>query len=316
MQPITTTTAYSKTVPAACRRQDRWEDIDIGGRCFWLCVMYAGEACFEVDGRRVEAVAPCFLCFDERHSPRLIRKRGIKCDSVYFEPTFLNISMTFERVHAADYEQIAVAYDLFRLTPFTDGERFAFPLFQECLGKVKQMIAGMEQEFTHPTDWFWSCRSRSYFTELIFLLEYAYNYALRMESENPVSQTRNAYLQKALLYIGGHFAEEITLMDIVTASGLNHTTLTRLFHDELGMTPVGYLWHHRIQVAKKQLEFTALPIKDISARCGFQTVQHFCRRFRSATGETPSEFRTTRLRARIETFRQGCVCEAKPEKEI
>ncbi len=92
------------------------------------------------------------------------------------------------------------------------------------------------------------------------------------------------------------------------AAGINHTSLTHLFNDELGMTPVGYLWHHRVQVAAKQLEFTLLPIKDISARCGFKTVQHFSRKFLSATGETPSEFRESRLRARQAGLQNGNPC--------
>ncbi len=109
-------------------------------------------------------------------------------------------------------------------------------------------------------------------------------------------------LQRALAFIGSHFSESIRLADIVTAAGINHTTLTDLFNRELSMTPVGYLWHYRVQVAAKQLEFTSLPIKDISVRCGFKTVQHFSRKFSAAMGQTPSDFRTEKLRARIEAF--------------
>ncbi len=310
MEPITTGFTYPKSVPVTCRRRDIWNDLDIRGHCFWLGLMYTGEACFEIDGgqRTVDAIAPCFLCFDDRHSVRLVRKRGVLCDSVYFEPTFLNVNMTSERVHDPSYEKIAVEYDLFRLTPFTDGERFVFPLFAECTAKIKQMFAGMEQEFTRQTDWFWTCRSRSCFTELIFLLEYAYNYTIRMEQEGSVASSKNTHLQRALLFIGSHFSEDITLSDIVQAAGINHTSLTHLFNDELGMTPVGYLWHYRVQVAAKQLEFTLLPIKDISARCGFKTVQHFSRKFRSATGETPSDFRESRLRARQAGLQNGNPC--------
>ncbi len=314
MIPHTTSYTFPKTIPAVCRSRDTWNDLDIAGHCFWLGLMYTGVACFEVGGRRVKAIAPCFLCFDDRISPRLVSKRGVRCDSIYFDPTFINVNMTSARVHGNDYDQMAAMFDLFILKPFTDEEHFVFPLFDECLGSTKQMFGGMEREFSQQTDWFWSCRSRSYFMELIFLLEYAYNFSQRIDDENRVVTARNVHLQKALLYIGAHFAEGITLLDIVRASGINHTTLTHLFRDELGMTPVGYLWHHRIQVAAKQLEFTALPIKDIAARCGFQTVQHFSRKFRSHTGETPSEFRTNKLRARMENFGQVGMCRTLPEE--
>ncbi len=312
MIPTTTSFTYPKTVPAVCRSRDTWEDLDIAGHCFWLGMMYTGEASFEVDGRRIEAIAPCFLCFDDRHSPRLLRKKGVRCDSIYFDPTFINVNMTSEQIHGSDYDKVAAEYDLFILKPFTDRERYVLPLFDECLGSTKQMFAGIDRELSNQTDWFWSCRSRSFFMELIFLLEYAYSYSRRMENEGNVVTARNIHLQKALLYIGSHFAESITLVDIVQASGINHTTLTQLFRAELGMTPVGYLWHHRVQVAAKQLEFTALPIKDISARCGFQTVQHFSRKFRSHIGETPSAFRAEKLRSRMEGFGQSGICRSKP----
>ncbi len=310
MEPMTTSLPFPKSVPAICRRHDAWDDLEIAGHCFWLGLLYTGEAYFEVNGQTVKAVAPCFLCFDDLHTPRVLYQHEVHCDSIYFEPTFLNINMTSARVHDADYARIAAEYDLFLLAPFTDGERFAFPLLAECLGKVRQMFVGIEQEFTQPTDWFWSCRSRSYFTELIFLLEAAYHYALRMEDTCYEVSSKNIYLQKAIIYIGSHFAEDVSLADIVEAAGINHTTLTYLFHDELGMTPMSYLWHHRIQVAKKQLELTALPIKDISARCGFKTVQHFTRKFQTATGETPALFRENRLRARRMHFQQGNLCGA------
>ncbi len=308
MIPMTTSKAFPKTAPACTRSRDPWDDIDIGGHCFWLGLMHTGEAIFELDGRRVVASAPCFLCFDDSHTPRVIRKKGVMCDSIYFDPTFININMTSERVHSEHYPKIAAEFDLFLLTPFTDPDRAVFPLQSECLGKVKQMFSGMEREFTRQTDWFWTCRSRSYFTELIFLLEYAYHYTLRMEEGMAETASGNAYLQRALAYIGSHFAEEITLADIVQASGLNHTSLTRLFNQELMMSPVEYLWHHRIRIAERQLEFTALPIKDISARCGFKTVQHFGRKFAAATGETPAVFRKNKLRARQNGLGQDGSC--------
>ncbi len=298
MRPTTTSYTYPKTVPATCRKQDSFDDLDIGGNCFWLGLMYTGEAIFELNGERIEAISPCFLCFDDRHSPRLISQKGVRCDSIYFDPTFINVNMSSERIHREGYDRVAAEFDLFILKPFTDTEHCTLPLFDECLGSAKSMFSGVYREFDYQSDWFWSCRSRSYFMELIFLLEYAYNYSLQMEDEGPLITAQNIYLQKALIYVGSHFAESITLTDMVRAAGTNHTTLTRLFRQELGMTPMGYLWHHRVQIACKQLEFTALPIKAISARCGFQTVQHFSRKFRLHTGRTPSEFRTNKIRDR------------------
>ena len=52
-----------------------------------------------------------------------------------------------------------------------------------------------------------------------------------------------------------------------------------------------YLTKYRIIVAKKQLAFTQVPIKDIAFRTGFKTVQHFGRVFKERTAMTPAQFR-------------------------
>ena len=61
--------------------------------------------------------------------------------------------------------------------------------------------------------------------------------------------------------------------------------------DELGCTAMEYLMAYRTTVAKKQLAFTEVPIKDIANMTGFKTVQHFSRIFKEHTGATPAEYR-------------------------
>ncbi len=298
MKPRTVSETYTKAIPVLCKRDDRLEDLDIQNNCFWMAMLYEGSVRLEVGNRIVEAIAPCFICFDERTSPRLIRKRGIRCDSIYFDPTFINLNMTFSLVHNEKYEDVASLHDLFLLRPFTDDRAFVFPLFSEYIDNARRMFAGMRQELIKQADWYWSCRSRSYFIELMFILERAYGYIGQSEMPEPIETIQNDHLQKAVLYIESHYSGNITLAGIAEAAMTNHTTLTHLFKDELNMTPMEYVWHHRINVAKKQLEFTSLPIKDIAARCGFKTVQHFSRKFEMTTGSTPTGFRSLMLQRR------------------
>ena len=107
-------------------------------------------------------------------------------------------------------------------------------------------------------------------------------------------------LRGAVLYIENRFDESITLPDIAKAAGINHTTLTALMKEELGLTAIEYLMKYRITVAKKQLEFTSVPIKDIANMTGFKTVQHFSRVFKAHTGFTPAEFRKNAVQKRKE----------------
>ena len=105
-------------------------------------------------------------------------------------------------------------------------------------------------------------------------------------------------LRDAVLYIEGHYGDSITLSDISANAGINHTTLTALMKEELGCTAIEYLMQYRITIAKKQLAFTDVPIKDISNMVGFKTVQHFNRIFKEITGTTPAEFRKSSVQKR------------------
>ena len=101
----------------------------------------------------------------------------------------------------------------------------------------------------------------------------------------------NPHLKKAVIYIESHYHNAITLKDIMRSVALSHSSLTQLFKKELGMTPIKYVWHHRIVVAEKLLVCTNLPIQEIASKCGFQTAQHFSRKFEESHGCTPTAFR-------------------------
>ena len=84
-----------KIIPIQCVKDDTLKDLDIKDSCFFLSMIYEGTAKFQVGDSSFEAMGPCFVCFDESDAPKLLEKRGVKCDSIYFKPTFLNINMTF-----------------------------------------------------------------------------------------------------------------------------------------------------------------------------------------------------------------------------
>lgn len=120
-----------RIAPVQCVKNDTLKDLEIKGHCFLMLIIHEGSAYFQVGDIAFEAIGPCFVCFDEREQPKLVRKRGLKCDAIYFHPIFLNINMTFERVHSGSYEQLALSHDMFLLKPFTDERRYVFPLFEE-----------------------------------------------------------------------------------------------------------------------------------------------------------------------------------------
>ena len=304
MRHITVGRKYGegKVAKIECVKNDRLQNIDIKDKCFLLIILTAGKLEFNVENERLYAAAPAFICFDETADPMLISKQKAQYTCIYFHPEFLNVNMSFEMLRKKDYGDIASTHDLFLLKPFTD-KAYVVPIAEAQLEKITQAARDMQEELKNQRDWYWSCRGRSYFMEIIIALERMYGligYGVTHQKSDNTPIVKNAKLRDAVLYIESRFDESITLPDIAKAAGMNHTTLTALMKEELGLTAIEYLMKYRITVAEKQLEFTSVPIKDIANMTGFKTVQHFSRVFKSQTGATPAEFRKIAVQKRKE----------------
>ncbi len=288
-----------KIAPVLCVKNDTFKQVHIVGQRFLLIVLSKGRLTFRHNGTVVTATAPAFLCFSEEHDPELIDNQNAECMAVYFHPQFLNVNMTFERVRADEYSDAAHAHDLFLLKPFLHGA-CVVPIAMGQLEHIMIACNGMMRELTEQRDWYWSCRGRSYFMEIIIALERQYGFGSDISALAAV--VRDARLRAALMYIESYYSRKIVLDDVVRASGLNRTSLAMLMKEETGGTVMQYVMTYRIMMAKKQLRFTEVPIKDIALRCGFKTVPHFTRVFKVQTGLSPADFRKTAVQKRKEDF--------------
>ena len=302
MRHITVGRKYNegKVAKIECVKNDRLQNIDIKGKCFLLIILTVGKLEFRVENGQFCAAAPAFICFDETADPMLISKQKAQYTCIYFHPEFLNVNMSFEMLRKKEYGDIASTHDLFLLKPFTD-KAYVVPIAEAQLEKITQAAEFMQEELRNQRDWYWSCRGRSYFMEIIIALERMYGligYGATHQKSDNTPIIKNAKLRDAVLYIESRFDESVTLPDIAKAAGMNHTTLTALMKEELGLTAIEYLMKYRITVAEKQLEFTSVPIKDIANMTGFKTVQHFSRVFKAQTGAAPAEFRKIAVQKR------------------
>jgi AraC family transcriptional regulator, regulatory protein of adaptative response / methylated-DNA-[protein]-cysteine methyltransferase len=57
--------------------------------------------------------------------------------------------------------------------------------------------------------------------------------------------------------------------------GIGSRHLSRLFHKHLGASPVQVAQTTRVQRAKRLLDATTLPMTEVAARAGFQSVRRF-----------------------------------------
>lgn len=303
MEHVTIGREYSegKIAMVDCIENDPLDHIDIQGQFFLLIILAKGRLEFLVGDELITATAPAFICFDETENPRLLTKSAAQYTCIYFHPNYLNVNMSFEFLRSDQYDDIATVHDLFLLKPFVD-KAYVIPIVDTQVEKIAHAAVSMKVELEEQRDWYWSCRGRSYFMEIIIALERMYGLigygATPQQDYTPI--IANPKLRAAVLYIEGHYEQNVTLGDISASVGLNRTTLTALMKEELGCTVIEYLMRYRVIVAKKQLAFTDVPIKDVAGLVGFKTVQHFNRLFKAHTGVTPAVFRQTAVKKRKE----------------
>jgi AraC-like DNA-binding protein/mannose-6-phosphate isomerase-like protein (cupin superfamily) len=92
------------------------------------------------------------------------------------------------------------------------------------------------------------------------------------------------------------YASSLRVSAIAAQVGVSPEHLSRNFHKTTGKTLSEYITVCRLRSALVMLQNTALPIKQVAAECGFQSVHYFCNRFKKYYAHTPGELR------RQETF--------------
>lgn len=110
-------------------------------------------------------------------------------------------------------------------------------------------------------------------------------------SINRQDKLRSAIVERVKNYVYTHLDEELSLNHLTLAAAISPAHLTRLFHRQVGETPMEYVWQQRVKRGVELLEFTGLTVQQIALRCGFKTSYHFSRRIKSVTGRTPTQIR-------------------------
>lgn len=102
-------------------------------------------------------------------------------------------------------------------------------------------------------------------------------------------------LRKAIGLIDHHLAEEeegrVGLRFVAQEVGMSYFHFSRAFKQAMGMTLTNYIAERRIELAKKLMKETDLPISEIALRTGFSSQSHFTTSFRRVARITPRSFR-------------------------
>lgn len=98
-------------------------------------------------------------------------------------------------------------------------------------------------------------------------------------------------LQRALLFLHGHFRENPSLSAAASVAGLTPNYFSEQFHRGTGKTFKEYLCDLKLSHAKKLLDTSSLSVTEICYASGFQSLSHFLRLFQKSVHCTPSQWR-------------------------
>jgi AraC-like DNA-binding protein len=113
----------------------------------------------------------------------------------------------------------------------------------------------------------------------------------RAAFERALALDRHRSVREAIDYVGQHIQDPIRLEDVARHVHLTPAYLSRLFRKITGMTFLDYLTGRRVDTAKELLRATRMTMTDVAFAVGYSHQSYFGRKFRQATGQTPSAFR-------------------------
>lgn len=103
--------------------------------------------------------------------------------------------------------------------------------------------------------------------------------------------TKTPWLSDALVYIKRHLGEGISADDVIAHLGYSHTTVGKVFRQEVGTSVQQEIIRQRRERACRLLKETSLTAAKIAEKCGYPSAQYFAHRFSARFGVTPDAWR-------------------------
>jgi len=112
-----------------------------------------------------------------------------------------------------------------------------------------------------------------------------------MFDADALPQQTSALVKRAVAYFHQNYEHALSRVQIAEAIGVSEDYFSRIFRQEMHISPWEYLNRYRVLKAKELLRRTSYAVKIVARRVGFKSSSYFSRVFRSVTGTSPSAYR-------------------------
>ncbi|ULQ59677.1 helix-turn-helix transcriptional regulator [Brucepastera parasyntrophica] len=266
---------------------------------FRVIFMEKGAGACDIDGETRPWVAPCLICINENQR---LKSAPLGARVLYFHPAALHKNLNMENIREKGMDAPAeVIENRLLLRAFT-GDQLVFlnHTSPDSAVRIRDLLESIRHELDEQETGWWPCRSRSYLTELLFLVVQLHEKGTGLSGE---SEKNNSTLwlsepvqvshefKPVLDFIMRFYNTKISLDDLAGEFGTNRTTLNKRFRAETGMTAIAYLIDLRLRVAAVMLLNTDLSVAEVTERVGIGDVSHFERLFRQKYRLSPRAYR-------------------------
>lgn len=104
-------------------------------------------------------------------------------------------------------------------------------------------------------------------------------------------QQKDFRIKQMMMYIHEHYAEKITVKDLVDCALMSERVCYRLFQENLHTTPTDYIRCYRLHMARQMLSKSNMSLSEIGYACGLGSNSYFGKQFKEYVGCTPKEYR-------------------------
>lgn len=261
-----------------------------------LIIIKSGSGIVSINNTSYVFMAPSILCLSESDVIFLEKEKSINADAIYFLPITIDDDFTIDNINN-NIEKLQELHtrNFFLLSPFlyrANSFKGIMNIGYGAIRRLTNLSTALKDETTSFRN-FWPCRSRSFFLEMLFVIQYLYT-DYEKESTVPLISA-SSELNEIILHLHTNYNNKITLNKLARKFNINRTTLSQKFLAETGYTIKKYLINIRMKFASTMLKDTLLPISEISYRVGFNDTTHFTRTFKKHLGILPSKYREKML---------------------
>jgi AraC family transcriptional regulator, transcriptional activator of pobA len=242
-----------------------------------------GPMCMRMGELRVQVTPGDLLVVDnlKLHNVEISPRLNTRAVVMSFMPEFV-------------YSPGSVACDYAFLLPFyTKGEGQAHVLraSDELAAPIYQALAELLRRYFKSRNAHFQSGCKASFLEILYHLERRFHASAVLRSEFVQRRQLVDRFARLFDYIRINHAERITVKQAMKLAGMSQSQFMKMFKKVSGTTFVAHLTRVRINHAVRLLRQTDLSMAEIASTTGFPDQSYFDRRFKQATGKSPSQYR-------------------------